>query len=222
MIEHDPDAQRMIDWCESIRPPATAEDMAREIIWVILCAGRSAQAARTIEKKVLLAIEAGEPVVSVFGYRAKAAAIERAWRDRDRDFQSLATVIADSNELLRWCRAIPFIGDDTMYQLAKNFGANALKPDVWISRLTGFPDQPRAPVRVRYPACMALATMLSEATGDSIPVVDSLMWLACNKGILVTDAHARPVTFNPKFLTARSIYDSADDAAAGAVVAEQT
>ena len=53
MLEHDPDMARMIAWSSaSTGLPDTPERMAAEIIWIILCAGRSAQAARTIEAKV--------------------------------------------------------------------------------------------------------------------------------------------------------------------------
>jgi hypothetical protein len=212
LLENDPDAARMLEWSEKeIRPPESPERMASEVIWIILCAGRSAQAARTIEAKVWLAIEAGEPVVNAFGYRAKAAAIERAWREREKDFAALQVVLAtnDPARLLEWCKAIPFVGDDTQYQLAKNFGTQVCKPDRWLDRLCGFPDRPRAPVKVRFPACMALCGELAIATGDSIAAVDSLLWLACNKGVLVTDGNAGPIALNTSPVNARSIYESA-------------
>lgn len=212
LLAYDPDAARMLAWSEKeIRPPESPERMASEIIWIILCAGRNAQAARTIEAKVWRAIDAGEPVVSAFGYRAKAAAIERAWHEREKDFATLQVVLAlnDPVRLLEWCKAIPFVGDDTQYQLAKNFGTQVCKPDRWLDRLTGFPDRPRAPVKVRFPACMALCRVLASATGDSVAAVDSVLWLACNKGVLVTDCNAGPIVLNTNPVTTRSIYTSA-------------
>lgn len=212
LVERDPDATRMIEWSlNKISPPKTPEAMAGEIIWIILCAGRSAQAARTIEAKVWRAIRAGEPVVTAFGYRAKAAAIERAWRERDADFASLQDVLTadDPVRLLEWCHAIPFVGDDTQYQLAKNFGAQVCKPDIWLCRLSGFPDRPRAPVKVRFAACMALCSELARTSGDTIAVIDSILWLACNKGVLVTDCDASPITLDTAPVTVRSIYESA-------------
>lgn len=215
LLENDPDAAQMIEWSlNEIRPPKSPEAMASEIIWIILCAGRSAQAARTIEAKVWAAIRAGEPVVDAFGYRAKAAAIERAWREREADFAALQNVLAanDPVRLLEWCHAIPFIGDDTQYQLAKNFGVQMCKPDRHLCRLSGIPDRPRAPLKVRFVACMALYSELARASGDTIAVVDSILWLACNKGVLVSDCDAAPVTLNTKAVTARSIYESAPPA----------
>ena len=213
LLEHDPDGQEMLDWSsQEIGFPATPEKMAGEIVWIILCAGRSAQAARTIEKRVWAALEAGRPVVEAFGYRAKAEAIERAWRERERDYAALCQVgTADVEKLVAWCGSLPFVGADTQFQLAKNFGADVCKPDIWLCRLTGIPDKPRRAVKFRFPACMALCRPLAEASGDRIATVDSLLWLACNKGALQVSADAGPVSFKPGAITARSIMTTADD-----------
>ncbi len=211
LLEHDPDACRMLEWSNrEVGPPDSPEKMAGEIIWIILCAGRSAQAARTIEAKVWAAIHAGNPVVEAFGYRKKAEAIELAWRQRVAWFPDLMQVLetGDPGQLVRWCRSIPFVGEDTQYQLAKNFGADLCKPDRWLARLAGIPDRPRLPVSIRFEACMALCRYLSQATGDRVAVVDSLLWLACNKGVLVTDSSAVSVSINRGPIGARSIYES--------------
>lgn len=213
LIANDPDAQPLLDWsATTLTAPANPERMASEIIWIILCAGRSAQAARTIERKVWDAISEGRPVVEAFGYRAKAAAIERAWREREQDFDGLQKVVAEGgvDAMVAWCGSIPFIGDDTKFQLAKNFGADLTKPDRWLCRLAGIPDKPRRAVKYRFPLCMALCRPLADATGDRLAMVDSALWLACNKGVLTVDADAGPVLFDPnKQSTERSIFDSA-------------
>lgn len=207
LLENDPDAQKMLDWSVSgVGLPATAEAMAGEIIWIILCAGRSAQAARTLEKKVWAAINSGRPAVEAFGYRAKAAAIDRAWHERHADFATLQQIgNGDPERLLAWCKAIPFVGDDTQFQLAKNFGADLCKPDIWLCRAAGIPDQPRRAVHLRFPVCMALCRYLAADTGDRIAAVDSLLWLACNKGVLAISPEAGEVGFT-RNITMRSIY----------------
>lgn len=212
LLENDPDAGPILQWASNtLCPPDTPERLAGEIIWIILCAGRSAQAARTIERKVRDALDAGHPVVEVFGFRAKADAIERAWSERESDFEALSRVLRSEcvEDLVAWCGSIPFVGDDTQFQLAKNLGADVCKPDIWLCRLTGIPDRPRRAVRFRFPACMALCRPLAEATGDRIAVVDSLLWLACNKGVLSVGADAGPVRFVPKEITMRSIFETA-------------
>jgi hypothetical protein len=118
LLEHDPDGIEILEWSNTVAVPQTPEAMAAEIVWIILCAGRKAQAARTICSRVWEAIHAGQPVASVFRYLKKAAAIERAWHERVNDFAMLQEVLQQNDELklLEWCRSIPFIGEDTQYQ----------------------------------------------------------------------------------------------------------
>lgn len=199
LLANDPDAERMLNWARSGRAaPLNSAEMASQVIWIILCAGRSAQAARTIERKVWDAIAGGRPVVEAFGYRAKAAAIERAWRERDTDFSALQRVLSsgDVGALVDWCGELSFVGDDTKYQLAKNFGADLCKPDIWLCRLSGIADRPRRPLKTRFAACMALCGAIAEATGDSIAVIDSMLWLACNKGTLQVAPDTLEITWH--------------------------
>ena len=207
-IENDPDGPGMVEWSSrECGIPMSPEEVAGQVIWIILYAGRKAQAARTIEKKVWTAIHGARPVVEVFGYRAKAEAIERAWRERDEDFAALRAAAAgnDPERLVEWCGSLPFVGDDTKFQLAKNFGADICKPDIWLCRLTGIADRPRRSVKDRFPACMALCSPLSAATSDRIATVDSVLWLACNKGILQVSAQAGAITYRPVVSTGRPI-----------------
>ena len=208
LLANDPDAARMVEWSAHRRsPPDSPEKMAAEIIWIVLCAGRSAQAARTIEQKVWTAIREGRPVVEAFGFRGKAAAIERAWAERANDFEALQAVLVlnDPARLVEWCGALPWIGDDTKFQLAKNFGQDVCKSDIWLCRLSGLPDKPRRPAAVRFEACMNLCRHLSKASGDSIATVDGVLWLACNKGVLQVDVKAGPVRFSPGTITRAEI-----------------
>jgi hypothetical protein len=207
MLANDPDAQPLIEWSRQTSPPATAQALAREVIWIILCAGRSAQAARTIETRVLGALTDGKAVVSAFGYRAKAAAIERAWYGRDAYFAGLRTVLATNSpeQLVDWCAEFDFVGDDTKFQLAKNLGADVCKPDIWLCRLAGVADKPRRSVNIRFPACMVLCRSLAAASGDRVGTVDTVLWLACNKGVLVVDQEAGPVTFAPRTITRATV-----------------
>jgi hypothetical protein len=207
MLETDTDAPDLLQWSSGVARPADAESLAGEIIWIILCAGRSAQAARTIQARVNKALAENRPVVEVFGYRAKAAAIERAWREREPDFKNFSSIdSADTAAQLRWARGIPFVGSITCYQLLKNCAQDVCKPDIWLCRLAGIADRNRLSAAKRFDACMALCRPLANGTGDRIAAVDSLLWLACNKGILQVDVLGGPVTFVPKTSTARSIY----------------
>jgi len=210
LLANDPDGERMLEWSrKGVGRPSTPERAAGEIIWIILCAGRSAQAARTIERRVWDAIHSGRPAVEAFGYRAKADAIDRAWRERDRDFEELDRVLArnDPVALVEWCGSLPYVGDDTSFQLAKNFGADVCKPDIWLCRLAGIPDRPRRAVKFRFPPCMDLCRHLADASGDGIATVDTLLWLACNKGVLRVGPDAGEVTFRPDLRRGRAIVE---------------
>ncbi|MGE3342263.1 MAG: hypothetical protein AB7L71_02415 [Vicinamibacterales bacterium] len=206
--ENDSDAPELFRWSvEDCIPASDSEILAQEVVWVILCAGRSAQSARTIESKVWAAIEAGTPVVKAFGYRAKAAAIERVWREREEYFAGYLAAAAEGPQvLLDFFRSIPFVGEVTQYQLAKNLGAPVPKPDIWLCRLAGVPDHPSTRVPVRFEACAALCGALSRATGDSVALVDSVLWLACNKGVLTVDPDAGPISFTRRANARSSIY----------------
>lgn len=207
LLANDPDGCENYEWSQNITPPTTPEHLAGDIIWIILCAGRSAQAARTLEKRVFAALHAGQPAVTAFGYRAKAAAIDRAWLERDADFAAFQAVHAkgDVDAMLEWCGAIPFVGAITRYQLAKNVGFDVCKPDIWLARCAGFPE--KTPVKRLFPACQGLCRDLSEATGDRIATVDSVLWLAGNKQLL--DCSADGVRFVPREAARRSIYETA-------------
>lgn len=206
LLTNDPDGPDMHDWAETIEPPECAEHLAGEIIWIILCAGRSAQAARTLQRRVKSAILSGQSAFTAFGYRAKAAAIDRAWNERDSDFAKFLELRkqGDDTAMLAWFKSIPFIGDDTQFQLAKNVGVDVCKPDIWLCRLAGFPDRrPRRPLKVRFPACMDLCRPLAESSKSRIATVDTMLWLACNKGLL--DVSPASVIFNRKISTKRAI-----------------
>jgi hypothetical protein len=206
MLANDPDAPPMLDWSTALAEPTDPEKLAGEIVWIILCAGKTAQAARCIERRVWDAIHAGSPVLSAFGHRMRAAAIETAWARRKDLYDEFASLKAASDEdLLAWCRAMPGVGAVTCFQLAKNLGRDLPKPDIWLCRLAGIPDRPGGRVQERFAGCRALCLPLAEATGDRIATVDSLLWLACNKGVLQVDAFGGPVSYRPGAIKARPI-----------------
>ncbi len=206
MLDNDPDAAPMMKWAqEEVGMPTDAQSMAGEIIWIILCAGKTAQAARTIESKVWKAIHAGEPVLSAFGHKSRAAAIEYAWNDRDRLYAELIDINQDMDRLMAWCMALPWVGQITTFQLMKNFGVDCAKPDIWLCRLAGIADKPAGKSAERFSACMALCRPLAESTNDRIATVDSLLWLACNKGILKVNAMGGPISMVRKTITARQV-----------------
>ena len=60
-----------------------------------------------------------------------------------------------------------FIGPITAYHLAKNIGIQVAKPDVHLARIMN---------AFGYNDVQEFCSMISKATGDPIPMVDSVLW----------------------------------------------
>ncbi len=163
-------AEADIDWAENIVPPATAEDFAREVIFVIANSGMKNTVARQIYQRCVRALSAGQPVLGVFKHKGKAAAIENVWARRAFwfEFGQANGFRPDAMEQLPW------IGEITKFHVAKNFGAQVAKPDVHLQRLAdreGITPQ-------------ALCERLAGETGFRVATVDTLLWRACADGVL--------------------------------------
>jgi hypothetical protein len=64
-------------------------------------------------------------------------------------------------------RKFPYVGPITYFHLAKNIGLPVAKPDRHLSRLAN---------QFNFFDVQTLCDYLSEETGDSIPVVDIVLW----------------------------------------------
>ena len=171
----DPYWTDQILWQESARRPSDAGDMAREIAFVIVNSGMNHRVARPIYERVALELAAGRPIFpGAFRHVGKCTAIESIWARRDDLFGQLAG-LSDA-EMLEWCGRLPWVGPITKYHLAKNWGADVVKPDRWLDRIAT--KAGGTPLEV----CQRLA----EATGDRVATVDLVLWWSCANG------HLRP------------------------------
>ena len=160
----------MIDWSENIQAPESAEDFAREAIYVICNSGMRVTVAAPIAEKCVAALREGRTAVEVFGHPGKAAAIDTIWQQRAALFEHYLS----ANSKLVFLADLPWIGKVTKLHLAKNLGASAAKPDVHLVRLAN--REGTTPARL----CRRLARL----TGYKIPTIDSVLWRACADGIL--------------------------------------
>jgi hypothetical protein len=80
-------------------------------------------------------------------------------------FESFKESIRDNP--LEVLQSLPFVGPVTCYHLAKNIGLPFAKPDRHLVRLAG---------AVGYSDVQSLCTLISEHVGDSVPVVDIVLW----------------------------------------------
>lgn len=158
-----------IRWAQEIHPPESGCAFALECIFVIVNSGMKAQTARKIYDAILDAIAEGKSSSTVFGHDGKTAAIDRIWRHRDRLFDEYCV----STDRLAFLGSLPWIGPITKYHVAKNFGMDVVKPDRHLVRIAAIsnetPDE--------------LCRRLSRETGDSVAVVDTVIWRAANMGL---------------------------------------
>lgn len=163
-------ANEDIAWAESIALPATVAAFARETIYVICNSGMKATVARGIFDRVMDALYADQSASSAFGHPGKARAIDEIWTNRYRLYEALLA----APDLLEFCAALPYIGQVTKFHLAKNFGADVVKPDVHLVRLA----------RVHDCSPEQLCADLARRTRYRIATIDTLLWRACAFGVL--------------------------------------
>ena len=165
-----------IAWSRSCKLPATAEQFAREVIFVICNSGMKNTVARRIFERVIAVKELGEPADAAFGHKGKCGAIDAIWSNRRQWFLNLlaAHQAGGDVELLEFCSRLPWIGGITKYHLAKNFGAQVAKPDVHLQRLA---DRENCTPQ-------QLCERLARETGHSVATVDVLLWRACAVGVV--------------------------------------
>lgn len=161
-----------IDWSEAASLPATAEAFASETIFVICNSGMKHTIATKIFERCMGALKMHAPVAEVFGHKGKAAAIEHVWGHRADLFATLLSTPIDAQ--LAFLKSLPFIGDITVYHLAKNFGMDVAKPDVHLQRLAVMENC----------STQELCERLSRQTGLRIATVDTILWRACATGVL--------------------------------------
>jgi hypothetical protein len=176
------------EWAQSVAPPESADEFAREAIWVICCSGFREQAARVTQEKVLAALAAGRSATQVFPKSGKGRAIDTLWARRNdyfTDFQRLLARGATPEEIVDWIvkAKLPYVGGGILrYHFAKNLGVSCAKPDRHVARLCGVPED--GSPEDNFQAAMTLCRSLSAATGDKVGTVDLILWRACNLGIL--------------------------------------
>ena len=101
-----------------------------------------------------------------FAHAAKVDAIVRtAAKIADEGFRVIRAVIAAQG--VDYLECLPYLGPVTKFHLGKNIGLDVAKPDRHLSRLCS---------DLGYSSASELCSILSTATGDSVSVVDSVVW----------------------------------------------
>ena len=164
-----------IEWSERIMPPTDARAFAEATIYVICNSGMKTRVALGIYNKCITALEAGGSATDVFGHPGKAVAIDLIWHSREL----LMKQFMAADDKLAFCGALPWIGDVTRYHLAKNLGVDTAKPDVHVARLA----------KADGTTTLAMCAKLARQTGLRTATVDTILWRACELGILDSRAY---------------------------------
>jgi len=159
-----------IEWARSLMPCATPMHFALEAMWVILNSGLKNQVAREIEQRIHKAINRGDPVSTAFAHKGKVRAIQYIMFHR----QTLFKGYLETEDKLTYLQTLPWIGPITKYHLAKNLGLDVVKPDRHLVRIA----------RKEGKTPLQLCKDLSELTGNSLAVVDTVLWRAANLGFM--------------------------------------
>lgn len=165
----------VIAWSESIKTPASAEEFAKEAIYVICNSGMAVTIGAPIAQRCIARLEEGGSAAEVFGHPSKRVAIDNIWRDRAEHFAAFQA----ASSKLEFLQSLPWIGPVTRYHLAKNLGADEAKPDVHMERLA----------RRDKTTTRTLCKRLARKTGYRIATIDSILWRACADGLVNSRAY---------------------------------
>ena len=177
----------VIDWSETIQPPVSAEEFAKEAIYVICNSGMAVTVGAPVARRCIAKLEEGGSAAEVFGHPGKRQAIDDIWQDRATHFAAFQA----AGSKLEFLQSLPWIGPVTRYHLAKNLGADEAKPDVHMERLA---RRDRTTTRT-------LCKRLARVTGYRIATIDSILWRACADGLLnsrVYEAQGWTAAFRPR------------------------
>ena len=180
----------------SQRAYLSADDFARQAIYVILSGGFSQKTAKKVHAQIMdYLVKNNSPkfddLFAIFHNKNKINAIIKIWENRQkhRDFYYNLNSL---EEKLSYLASLPHIGKITANHLARNLGEDIVKYDIWIQRLgcvfagadlqskinNGKLDQD-----VKK-ACDNMFSHLVNETGLQRGYIDVVLWKACQNGFI--------------------------------------
>lgn len=167
-----------VPWSESCEPPYSPEDFAGEVAFVIINSGMQNRVARGIWERVRPALEERGRIVDEFRHPGKRTAINDVWARRAELFpECLAALDRGPDDALAFLQALPWIGSITRYHLAKNFGVDCAKPDIWLERVAAVSGED----------VQEMCRRLGAECDLKARTVDLLIWRACAERIVLVD-----------------------------------
>lgn len=133
----------------------------------MLSAGMKNQIARKIHER----FRRNFPDFAIIGHLGKRKAIEQMWHEYPDHFVRLQRHRTVLSDVLKILDELPWIGPITKYHLAKNLGFQVAKPDRHLVRIAK---------HFGYRDVQVMCAEIGNSTGDSIPVVDLILWRYAN------------------------------------------
>jgi len=155
-------------------------DLLRESAWVILCSGFRESVVRKAFNNISLCfcdwesakviLESKSACINTASYyinnkKKLEAIVNVSEHINNVGFEHLKTSIMD-NPIFE-LQKLPFIGPITVMHLAKNIGLNVAKPDRHLVRIAK---------KLGYTSAGELCSVLAETSGETIKVVDLVIW----------------------------------------------
>ena len=158
----------------------TESDLLRETAWVVLCSGFREQVVRRKFGYISLCFCDWESAIAIVeskehcrrsalcsfrNERKIGAIVEVAELLSQEGFADFKQRVLD--DPMSTLKRMPFIGNVTVFHLAKNLGLEVAKPDRHLVQLT---------TRFGYSSANQMCRELSEWTGEDVSVIDLALW----------------------------------------------
>jgi len=170
-----------ISWQESVNfDDVTESDFLREHAWVTLSAGMRERVIRNLFQAISLSFYDFESAEIIVENESRCRYLALRYFNNPKKIDAIIltahkisyngfSTFKESLYLnpLEMLQSLPYIGPVTCYHLAKNIGLQVAKPDRHLTRLanhTGYDD------------VQTFCKDISLQTGDSVPVVDIVLW----------------------------------------------
>jgi hypothetical protein len=120
---------------ETLQPPSDAKEFAQTVIFAISLNRSGGVTDNSTYWRCVHALERGKSAGAVYRHGGKTAAMDHVWRERVGLFRQWRR-LTDDHDRVRFCGRIPFVGRLSRYDMARDLGANVVRPDWRLSRLS--------------------------------------------------------------------------------------
>lgn len=170
-----------ISWQESVNfDDVTESDFLKEHAWVTLSAGMRERVIRNLFQSISSSFYDFESAEIIVENESRCRCLALKYFNNPRKIDAIIltahyisskgfSTFKESLYLnpLEMLQSLPYIGPVTCYHLAKNIGLQVAKPDRHLTRLAN---------RAGYNDVQLFCKDISLQTGDTVPVVDIVLW----------------------------------------------